>query len=122
MDINLCSVGFFKINNYLNKNMFSGTTNEDLQIMIGMIIVSFVISLVVLFFTKKKILSFLIFSILANLSVYATFLTGSFVFRVHNLYWLRDFSTTIWPLINLFLLIILIINFIKNVKDKKSKK
>lgn len=99
-----------------------GSVSEDFMIMIGMLIASLIIGLVVFLFSKKELLSVFVFSVLANLSVYFTFIVDFRVFVAYDLIWLRDFSRTIWPLINLVLLIILIIIFIKNAKNKKTKK
>jgi hypothetical protein len=99
--------------------MFLESVKEDLRIMFFLVGLSFLISLVIFVVSKKKFLSLLLFSILANASIYSAVLVESAIFRIYDLYWLRDFSRFYWPIINLILLAILIINWSKNGKTKK---
>jgi amino acid transporter len=99
--------------------MLWGSVQDDLQIMIFLIATSFVIGVIVFLFSKKKLLSLFVFSLLGNLSVYSTYAIGSLVFRLYNLKWLQNFSVNYWPIINLILLIILVSLFVKNAIKKK---
>jgi predicted ABC-type sugar transport system permease subunit len=101
--------------------MFWGSAQEDLQIMIWLIVISFIIGFFLFFFFKKRFLGFFIFSLLANLSVYATSKIGSFVFRVYDLRGLQHFAIQYWPIINLILFLILTVIFLKNVFKKKRR-
>lgn|GEM_PF-1998525 len=84
------------------ETLFWGSSNFDLNITIFLLAIALLISLVVLFTSKRKILALLFFSILSN----GVFLLGAFLhsemFRAYRLIWLEVFSLLIWPPLNIF--------------------
>lgn len=103
----------------VRKLMFWSSPSGDVRDTIYLIIASFIISAVLFLFKKKVLLSAFIFSLLSNLVVWGQYETGSLMFRVYDLFWLRDLARYYWPIINLILLTILIFNYRKDVKNKK---
>jgi hypothetical protein len=83
--------------------MFFSDPKLDLQISLGLLIISAIISLLIFIFTKKKFLALIIFSVLGNLSFLINI--GSFMFDSYHIKWLQFFSLLIWPVINIFLII-----------------
>jgi len=83
--------------------LFFGSSNIDLKITIFLLAVSFLISLVILLFSKKIYLAVLVFSILANISFLLNI--GSEMFVAYHFLWFGYFSLLIWPLLNIFLII-----------------
>jgi len=93
--------------------LFWGSSTADLQITIFFLIVSFLISLVAWFFSKKFFVALLVFSILADISFLVNI--GSEMFHVYHIMWLKYFSVFIWPIIN----VILIVYYAKTSQKKK---
>ncbi|PIP24117.1 MAG: hypothetical protein COZ87_02790 [Candidatus Moranbacteria bacterium CG_4_8_14_3_um_filter_43_15] len=83
--------------------LFFGSSSIDLKITIFLLAVSFLISLVILLFSKKIYLAVLVFSILANISFLLNI--GSEMFVAYHFLWFGYFSLLIWPLLNIFLII-----------------
>ena len=77
----------------------------DLEIMLLLIGLSFVVSAIMAIFIKRKIRAAIIFSVLANLIVFLVLLTGTRLFKYYNVVWLQYFPITIWPILNIFLVI-----------------
>jgi hypothetical protein len=82
----------------------------DLEISLFLLVASFVVGLVVLAISKKKLLALVVFSILGNLSFLVN--VGSRMFRFYHIIWLQYAVIFIWPIINIYL----IIRYIKNKK------
>jgi hypothetical protein len=98
--------------------MFWSSPSGDLQVIIALLIIAIAISLVVYFKTKKVFLSVFLFSIIANLIAF-----GNITYRFadyYNVFWLFKFVRTVWPYINILLLLVVIFNFIKN-KNAETK-
>jgi hypothetical protein len=76
----------------------------DLKISLTLLVVSFAVGLITLAISKKWLLSLTIFSILGNLSLLINL--GSFMFDVYGIKWLQYFSLFIWPIINIFLIVL----------------
>ena len=94
--------------------MFFGSSSIDLQIIVAFLAISFIISLIVFIAAKRKILSLLLFSILANTIFFLSVLTGSTIFRAYDVIWFSYFSFFIWPILN-----ILFIVYYASAKPKK---
>jgi hypothetical protein len=77
-----------------------GDPSVDLWITIVLLGISLFVSLLVLFFAKRKILAILVFSVLGNLSFLLNI--GSEMFRIYHIKWLALFSLLIWPILNIF--------------------
>jgi hypothetical protein len=101
------------------KIMILGGPSSDFKLTLFLILVSFIISFVVYVLSKKKLLSFFIFSALLNSLFITQSNLRSLIFKVYDLMWLKDFSLHYWPIINLILFIILIYLFLKNVFKKR---
>lgn len=86
--------------------LFFGSSGIDLKITIFLLAVSFLISLVVLLFSKKIYLAVLVFSVLSNISFLLNI--GSEMFVVYHFLWFGYFSLFIWPLLNIFMIYYLI--------------
>lgn len=80
----------------------------DLKITIFLLIVAFVISLIVLVFSRRVFLSLVIFSMLGNLVLWMNIFTGSEIFYVYDVRWIYYFSLFVWPLLNIFLIYYLV--------------
>lgn len=100
--------------------MFWGSSSLDLKITLVALIIALIISVVIYLKSNKKLLSVFIFSFAGNLSIFLMILTNSMMFRFYKIEWFKAFSLSVWPWINLALLILLVINFIKN-KNAKAK-
>lgn len=94
--------------------LFFGSSNADLKITIFLLLVSLLISIVAFIVVKRKISSFLLFSILGNSIFLIDAFSHSEIFRAYGIIWLEIFSILIWPILN----ILLIIYYIK-IKPKK---
>jgi hypothetical protein len=77
-----------------------GDPSVDLWITIVLLGISLLVSLLVLFFAKRKILALLVFSMLGNLSFLLNI--GSEMFDSFSIQWLGYFSLLIWPILNIF--------------------
>ncbi len=86
----------------------------DLHVSLFFLGFSFLVALIILALTRKKLLSFVIFSILGNLGFVVNIFTKSEMFLIYNIVWLKYLILFIWPLLNIYLIIKLI--KIKNVK------
>ncbi len=82
--------------------LFFGSPKIDLQIILFFLGVSFVISLIVLAFVKRKLLAIVVFSVLGNIIFFLASFTGSEVFRVYHFLWLEYFSVIVWPFLNIY--------------------
>jgi hypothetical protein len=80
-----------------------GDPSIDIRISFFLVAVSLVISLIVLIFAKRKLLSVVVFSILGNLAFLLNI--GSEMFDSYNIKWFGYFSLLIWPIVNIFLII-----------------
>ena len=97
------------------ENLFWGSSTIDLKITIFLLIVSFLVSLSVFIFAKRKCLALLLFSIISNAIFLMDAFSHSEMFRDYGIMWLGYFSLLIWPIIN----IILIIYYAKTSPKKK---
>jgi cell shape-determining protein MreD len=97
--------------------MFFSSPSMDLKITVFLTILVFLVSLVIFLFSKKKLLSFFVFSLLTNIVFLAQSILGSLIFRIYNIIWIQKLSNLIWPMINIFLFIVLIFLYVK--KNKK---
>lgn len=95
--------------------MFFGSPSLDLKLTIFSLGIALIISFIVLIFAKRKIFSFVLFSILANVVFLLGIFTKSDMFDFYNIVWLLYFSFFIWPVLN----IILIIYYVKTKAKKK---
>lgn len=75
----------------------------DMQITIGLLIISAIVSLIVYGVSKNIRKALVIFSVLANISFLVNI--GSFMFLSYGLVWLQYFVLFFWPFINIFLVI-----------------
>jgi hypothetical protein len=85
------------------ETLFWGSSTLDLKITIFFLVVSFLISLIVWFFSKKFYVALLVFSVLANISFLVNI--GSEMFRAYHILWLSFFSFFVWPIINIGLIV-----------------
>jgi hypothetical protein len=83
--------------------LFFGDPGVDLWITVFLIGVSLIVSLVFLALAKRKILALVVFSVLANISVWLNI--GSQMFISYNILWFKYFAVLIWPIINIALII-----------------
>ncbi|HLM83607.1 MAG TPA: hypothetical protein VK254_00125 [Candidatus Bathyarchaeia archaeon] len=83
--------------------LFFGDPGIDLLITAFLLGVCLIISLIVLALAKRKILALIVFSVLANLSIWLNI--GSGMFGFYSIMWLKYFSVFIWPILNIFLII-----------------
>jgi len=90
--------------------MFFSNPVLDMQITIALAVISAIIALIVLAFSKNLFKTLVVFSVLANLSFLINI--GSFMYLSYELIWLQYFSLLVWPIIN----IVLIIKYFKNKK------
>ena len=95
--------------------MFFSDPGLDLKVSLVLLGLSFFVALIILVATRKKYLSFVIFSVLGNLSFLINI--QSFMFDSYDIKWLQIFSLFIWPIINIYL----IINYFRNKKNEKNK-
>ncbi len=82
----------------------------DLTVSLIFLGLAFFIGLIFFVFTRKKLLSFIIFSVLGSLGFLINLESGMFI--AYNIGWMKYVNFPIWPLIN----IILIIYYFKNKK------
>jgi hypothetical protein len=85
------------------ETLFWGSSTLDLKITIFFLVVSFVISLIVWFFSKKFYVALLVFSVLANISFLVNI--GSEMFVAYHFLWFGYFSAFAWPIINIGLIV-----------------
>ena len=83
--------------------LFFGDPSIDIKISLFLVAVSLVVSLIVLIFAKRRLLSVVVFSILGNLAFLLNI--GSEMFDSYDVMWLKYFSVFIWPIINIALII-----------------
>lgn len=83
--------------------LFFGDPSVDLWITLFLFGVSFIIALVFFALAKRRILAIIVFSVLANISVWLNI--GSQMFVSYNIEWLKFFSVFIWPILNIFFII-----------------
>jgi hypothetical protein len=84
--------------------MFSNA-QWDLYAMILLILLSLIVSGIVMIFAKRKSNALILFSILANASVFLLLLMGTPLFDFYGIKFLAAASFYIWPIINLYLII-----------------
>jgi len=91
---------------------------ENEPVVIFVFLVSVVISVIIFFVTKKKIIpTIFVFSVLNNLIV----LGNSFSFKFsYGLGWLVDFSRNVWPLMNVVIFVAMVIFYFKNSNFNKN--
>jgi len=77
----------------------------DLQIVIALLFVALVVSVVSGLLKKNFCFAGRLFSILANVILIAVIFVGSEVFDAYNIRWLMWTSITVWPLLNIFLVL-----------------
>ncbi len=87
----------------------------DLSVSLILLGLSVIVALIILVITRKKFLSLVIFSVLGNLSFLIN--AGSFMFDSYNIKWLQYFSLSLWPLLNIYL----IIKYFQTKKNEKNK-
>jgi len=80
----------------------------DLKLTIFLLGMALVASLVVFIFSRRKIFSLLLFSILANTVFLGGVITKSDMFDFYNMVWLLYFSFFIWPILNIAFIVYLI--------------
>lgn len=85
--------------------LFWGSSSLDFKSTIFLLSISLIISLIVLIFSRRKILALVFFSITSNLVFLADAFSHSEMFRAYGLIWLEIFSLLIWPIINIGLII-----------------
>lgn len=100
--------------------MFWSNPIADLKITIFLLIVAIMAAIVVYIVKKKFFISLFIFSVLANLIIYLTFLTGTRMFNFYDINWLKSFAINSWPFINIALFLLLIIGYFKNEENKNN--
>jgi len=88
--------------------MFFGSPSMDLKLTIFLLGMALVASLVVFIFSRRKIFSLLLFSILANTVFLGGVITKSDMFDFYNMVWLLYFSFFIWPILNIAFIVYLI--------------
>ena len=96
--------------------LFFGDPSVDLWITVFLFGVSLIVSLIFLALAKRKILAIIVFSVLANISVWLNI--GSEMFDSYSIQWLWYFSVFIWPVLN----IIFIIWYVRTGAKAKPKK
>lgn len=79
---------------------------DDLSIIIFFIGVSIAISLLVFQKTKNKMLFWVVFSCLSNGVLFLVSISGSLIFRIYHIELLQYFSIFLWPVINIFIIIL----------------
>lgn len=84
--------------------LFFGDPSVDLWMTFFLFGASFIVSLVVFALAKRKILALIVFSILANISVWLNI--GSEMFRVYHIKWFGFFSMIIWPVLNILFIVL----------------
>ncbi len=98
--------------------MFFSSPSLDLEITIFLTILVIILSLGIFIFSKKKLLSLFLASLLSNVIwFYGIDFNLSEIF---NLKFIFYFSRFYWPVINLFLFVILIFTYAKNIKKNKK--
>jgi len=91
--------------------MLFGDYLLDIKIVFFLVLLFLTISTLIYKFTKRLLLSILIFSFLSNILFF--FDAGSVFYRVYNLQWFVKFTLSYWPYINIALFILLVVNSIK---------
>jgi hypothetical protein len=76
----------------------------DLLISEILLLAAFIIGLFTWAFSRKWFLGLVIFSILGNISFLIS--VESRMFYIYNIVWLKYFSLFIWPIINIFLIVL----------------
>ncbi|MBP9801837.1 MAG: hypothetical protein KBC83_04205 [Candidatus Moranbacteria bacterium] len=83
--------------------MFFSDPILDMQITLGLIFLSLLISLIVFLFKRNFWFAVILFSVLSNVAVLLN--VGSRMFQFYHLLWMYWFLIGVWPLINLFSII-----------------
>lgn len=83
--------------------MFFSDPILDMQITLGLIFLSLLISLIVFLFKRNFWFAVILFSVLSNVAVLLN--AGSRMFQFYHLLWMYWFLIGVWPLINLFSII-----------------
>lgn len=97
--------------------MFFSSPSLDVKIIVVLLVISFLISLAVYFFSRIILLGVVIFSLLGNGIVYF-----GIDFNLANIYKLNSlfyFSRNIWPYINIALLVLLAFKYARNLYIKR---
>jgi hypothetical protein len=84
--------------------MFLLSPDIDMQLIVFLISVTFVVCLIIAFFVKEKIKVVVVFSTLVNLILFLFILYGTRIFYFYDILWLRTFAVLFWPIINIFLI------------------
>lgn len=99
-------------------NMFFSSPSADLRIMIMLLIISLAIAIATYVFSKRILLSVVIFSVFSQFII-----NGNMDYnyaKIFNLMWLFKLSRNFLPYINIALVCLLIFNFFK--KNEAQKK
>ena len=97
--------------------MFFSSPSADLRIMIFLLIIALAISAATYFFSKKMLLSVVIFSVLGNIIIYGN-MNYNYA-KIYNLMWLFRFSRYILPYLNIALISLLVYKFLQKNESKK---
>lgn len=101
------------------KNMFWSSPSRDLNFIIVALLAALAVSLIVYWKSKKTLLSIFVFSLLGNLILYDNV---NLRFAIsYNVMWLFKFTRSVWPYVNIILVVFLASNFIKNKYAKRRK-
>lgn len=84
--------------------MFLLSPDIDMQLIVFLISVTFVVCLIIAFFVKEKIKVVVVFSTLVNLILLLFAILGTELFYFYDILWLRTFAVFFWPIINIFLI------------------
>lgn len=84
--------------------MFLLSPDIDMQMVVFLIVIVFIISLVIAFFIKEKVKALVVFSVLVNLILFLFITLGTELFYFYDILWARTFSVFVWPVLNIFLI------------------
>ncbi len=84
--------------------MFLLSPDIDMQLIVFLVVITFIVCSVVAFFVKEKIKVVVVFSTLVNLIFFLFAVLGTELFYFYDILWLRTFAVLIWPIINIFLI------------------
>ncbi len=91
--------------------MFWSSPSGDIEMIFFFLVVSFILSLAIFFFSRKWLWSIFVFLTLSNVILY-----GNLTYRIaisYDILWFFNFVRNIFPYINSLLFFVIIIHFIK---------
>jgi hypothetical protein len=100
--------------------MFFSSSSLNIQVIIFLLCVAFVISIVFFLMSKKILVAISAFSLMSNVVINGN-VDYNFA-KMFDVLWLFYFSLNIWPYINVFLFLIIIFKYFKNKNFKKNEK